>query len=72
METLFDKYKVDLALQGHDHTYTRGRVQPYETNIVDGENVKDRQGQYMLFQLVEEKCIELKLIGMNTKEIAEH
>ena len=41
---LFDKYKVDLALQGHDHTYTRGRVQPYETNIVDGENVKDETG----------------------------
>ena len=44
---LFDKYKVDLALQGHDHTYTRGRVQPYETNIVDGENVKYGQSEVM-------------------------
>ena len=41
---LFDKYNVDLALQGHDHTYTRGRVAPYETNIVDGENIQDATG----------------------------
>ena len=41
---LFDKYNVDLALQGHDHTYTRGRVQPYETNVLDGENIKDETG----------------------------
>lgn len=32
---LFDKYKVDLVLQGHDHTYARGN------NIGEGVTVKD-------------------------------
>ena len=45
---LFDKYKVDLALQGHDHSYARGRTAPYlaegETNILDGLNKRDYTG----------------------------
>ena len=40
---LFDKYKVDLALQGHDHSYARGRVEPNE-NIVGGVNTRDYTG----------------------------
>ncbi len=45
---LFDKYKVDLALQGHDHSYARGRVEPYlaegEENVLDGLNMRDYTG----------------------------
>ena len=45
---LFDKYKVDLALQGHDHAYARGRVEPYlaagEENVLDGLNRRDYTG----------------------------
>ncbi|MFY0654302.1 MAG: metallophosphoesterase family protein [Cyclobacteriaceae bacterium] len=45
---LFDKYKVDLALQGHDHSYARGRVEPYladeEKNILNGLNKRDYTG----------------------------
>ena len=26
LETLFDKYGVDLVLNGHDHTYARGHI----------------------------------------------
>jgi hypothetical protein len=40
---IFDKYRVDLALQGHDHAYARGRVAPGE-NVMDGVNVKDLTG----------------------------
>lgn len=40
---IFDKYRVDLALQGHDHAYARGRVSPGE-NILDGVNLKDQTG----------------------------
>ncbi|MDF2158308.1 metallophosphoesterase family protein [Algoriphagus sp. CAU 1675] len=40
---IFDKYKVDLALQGHDHSYARGRVSPVE-NIMDGTNMRDKTG----------------------------
>ncbi len=40
---LFDKYKVDLVLQGHDHSYARGRVSPGE-NVLDGVNLRDQTG----------------------------
>jgi len=38
---IFDKYKVDIALQGHDHTYARGR------NLTTGVNLKDNDGGTM-------------------------
>ena len=38
---LFNKYRVDIALQGHDHTYARGR------NISKGVNLKDNEGGTM-------------------------
>ncbi|CAI8331367.1 MAG: 3',5'-cyclic adenosine monophosphate phosphodiesterase CpdA [Flavobacterium sp. SCGC AAA160-P02] len=44
LKPLFDKYKVDLSLQGHDHSYARGRVSPLEENIVDGINRRDITG----------------------------
>lgn len=34
---LFDKYRVDLVLQGHDHTYARGR------NLPEGRNVREQK-----------------------------
>lgn len=40
---IFDKYNVDLALQGHDHAYARGRVSPGE-NLMDGVNMRDQTG----------------------------
>lgn len=40
---IFDRYGVDLALQGHDHSYARGRVAPGE-NIADGINKRDQTG----------------------------
>ena len=40
---IFDKYRVDIALQGHDHAYARGRVAPGE-NVLDGLNLKDVTG----------------------------
>ena len=41
---LFDKYGVDLALQGHDHAYARGSESLYEENLITGTNVKDATG----------------------------
>jgi hypothetical protein len=40
---IFDKYRVDLSLQGHDHAYARGRVAPGE-NVMEGLNIKDVTG----------------------------
>ena len=57
---LFDKYKVDLALQGHDHTYTRGRVAPYETNILSGNNIKDVTGTVYVVSVSGGKMYKVK------------
>ena len=57
---LFDKYKVDLALQGHDHTYTRGRVEPYEKNLVDGENMQDITGTVYVVSVSGGKMYKVK------------
>ncbi len=40
---LFDKFGVDLALQGHDHSYARGRSPVKGENIVDGSNTRDQK-----------------------------
>lgn len=37
---LFDKHRVDIALQGHDHTYARGRAE----NVAEGVNVRSPDG----------------------------
>ncbi len=37
---LFDQYNVDLALQGHDHTYARGAV--YEKPIYVNKNAQNK------------------------------
>ncbi len=39
---IFDKYNVDLVLQGHDHSYARGHTEP--VNVPNGVNVMDRAG----------------------------
>ena len=74
---IFDKYKVDLALQGHDHSYARGRVSPGE-NIMDGINMRDQTGTVYvvsvsggkMYQIGEdwtEKGAERDRIGENTQ-----
>ena len=37
---LFDEHRVDLVLQGHDHTYARGRAE----NLAEGVNVRSPVG----------------------------
>ncbi|MGD1843304.1 MAG: fibronectin type III domain-containing protein [Thermonemataceae bacterium] len=57
---LFDKYKVDLALQGHDHSYARGRVAPAGENIVDGLNRLDETGTVYVVSVSGGKMYRLK------------
>ncbi|MBM3441122.1 MAG: metallophosphoesterase family protein [Bacteroidetes bacterium] len=40
---LFEKYHVDLVLQGHDHTYGRGRAWSFPSNTGTGVNRRDRK-----------------------------
>lgn len=40
---IFDKHRVDLALQGHDHSYARGHTPLASNNVMDGMNALDDQ-----------------------------
>lgn len=42
-QPLFDRYKVDLVLQGHDHTYARTGLRVHE-NVAAGSAHRDDQG----------------------------
>ncbi|NVJ46199.1 MAG: metallophosphoesterase family protein [Cytophagia bacterium] len=61
---LFDKYKVDLALQGHDHAYARGRVEPYlaegEQNVLGGLNKRDYTGTVYVVSVSGGKMYDLR------------
>ncbi|MEX2566953.1 MAG: metallophosphoesterase family protein [Cyclobacteriaceae bacterium] len=64
---IFDKYKVDLALQGHDHSYARGRVSP-EENVMNGMNAKDKTGTVYVVSVSGGKMYELKKNGWEDYE----
>ena len=57
---LFDKYNVDLALQGHDHSYTRGKVAPYEQNNLSGQNSIGLTGTVYVVSVSGGKMYQLK------------
>ena len=57
---LFDKYGVDLALQGHDHSYARGGVAPHGENVMDGVNLLDRTGTVYVVSVSGGKMYRLK------------
>jgi hypothetical protein len=42
LKPIFDEFHVDLALQGHDHAYARGRAT--EHNLISGTNNLDQTG----------------------------
>lgn len=64
---LFDKYQVDLALQGHDHSYARGRVSPGD-NVMDGVNARDKTGTVYVVSVSGGKMYELKKNGWDDYE----
>jgi hypothetical protein len=61
---VFDKYKVDLALQGHDHSYARGRTEPHlaegEENVLDGLNTRDYTGTVYVVSVSGGKMYKLR------------
>ncbi|WP_343704278.1 metallophosphoesterase family protein [Chitinophaga sp.] len=69
-QPLFDKYKVDLVMQGHDHTYARGKVgnTVYVVSVsgpkmyeLDPQPWMQKTGSYtQLFQLVHVKGNKLR------------
>ena len=57
---IFDKYSVDIALQGHDHSYARGRVEPSEENVISGLNTRDDTGTVYVVSVSGGKMYGLK------------
>ncbi len=51
----FDKHKVDIILQGHDHAYGRGMV----TNVPTGKNVKEESGTVYVVSVSGPKMYDL-------------
>ena len=67
---LFDKYSVDLVLQGHDHSYARGRTKPYGDNVVDGINTRDYAGTVYVVSVSGGKMYNLEPSGWDAfKEV---
>jgi len=60
---IFDKYHVDLVLQGHDHSYARGRVAPLGDNVVAGVNTRDLTGTVYVVSVSGGKMYSLRPNG---------
>jgi hypothetical protein len=65
---LFDQYKVDLVLQGHDHSYARGHSRPYGDNVPEGLNARDYTGPVYVVSVSGGKMYDLKPDGWNAFE----
>ena len=68
---IFDKYQVDLVLQGHDHSYARGRSRPYGENVVAGMNKRDYTGTVYVVSVSGGKMYKLEPTGWDAFEEAE-
>lgn len=53
---VFDKYQVDLVMQGHNHTYARGQVQ----NVAEGANMRSPSGTVYVTSVAGAKMLEIK------------
>ena len=60
---VFDKYQVDLSLQGHDHSYARGHVDPSGENRVTGVNTRDATGTVYVVSVSGGKMYNLRPNG---------
>ncbi|MGC9343158.1 MAG: fibronectin type III domain-containing protein [Bacteroidales bacterium] len=65
---IFDKYAVDLVLQGHDHSYARGKTNPPEENIVSGINKRDYAGTVYVVSVSGAKMYKLEPTGWDAFE----
>jgi len=68
---IFDKYQVDLVLQGHDHSYARGRTLPNGENILDGINRRDYTGTVYVVSVSGGKMYNLEPTGWDAFEEAD-
>jgi 3',5'-cyclic AMP phosphodiesterase CpdA len=66
---LYDRYGVDLVLQGHDHTYARGRTFASAENVPEGVNMRDGEtGTVYVVSVSGRKMYDLKTDGWDGYE----
>ncbi|MEM9928977.1 MAG: metallophosphoesterase family protein [Bacteroidota bacterium] len=68
---LFDKHNVDLVLQGHDHSYARGRTGVPEQNVMAGLNRRDYTGSVYVVSVSGGKMYDLNPNGWDDFKDAE-
>ncbi|MEM9527384.1 MAG: metallophosphoesterase family protein [Bacteroidota bacterium] len=68
---IFDKHNVDIVLQGHDHSYARGRSGVPERNIVAGLNMRDYTGSVYVVSVSGGKMYDLNPNGWKDFKDAE-
>ncbi len=68
---IFDRYHVDLVLQGHDHSYARGKTMPGAENLVDGVNTRDYAGTVYVVSVSGAKMYRLEPTGWDAFENVE-
>lgn len=68
---VFDKYMVDLVLQGHDHSYARGRADLHEENVVGGFNKRTHSGTVYVVSVSGGKMYQLRPNGWEDFEGAD-
>ncbi len=68
---IFDKYQVDLVLQGHDHSYARGRTWPGGENVLAGMNKRDYTGTVYVVSVSGGKMYKLEPAGWDAFDDAE-
>jgi hypothetical protein len=57
---VFDEFGIDLVLQGHDHTYARGRTAAGGENVADGINLRDATGPVYVVSVGGRKMYDFK------------
>ena len=66
---IYDRHAVDLVLQGHDHTYARGRTFASAENAASGVNVRDDEtGTVYVVSVSGRKMYERKAEGWSGYE----
>ena len=66
---MFDKYGVDLVLQGHDHTYGRSGLMR-EDNLLSGEQLRTARGTVYAVSISGAKMYALDKLAWATRSAA--
>ncbi|MBL8848297.1 MAG: metallophosphoesterase family protein [Planctomycetaceae bacterium] len=58
-QPIFDKYKVDIVLQGHDHSYARSKLMVGDQNVTAGTAARDDAGTVYVVSVSGPKMYEV-------------